>query len=353
MASRIADEREQRRGLILGLTLAEVLLLLLFLLLLVLSSQIRHWHALADAAQLRNQELDQGLEQLKPLQEALMVGGAIDITGVQKLVLRFQNLQRIEQELSDMKARNTDLAKQSELFRSAGVVSDDKMRSVASAVKRAFEIDPNDPPALLKRALDVLDRLGSSTRPDQVRPLSEMVTGRELDQKFATLEADRDKIRRERDNLMRVGNGLTYPSCWTTATGQTEYIFDVTLTDTGVLVRNASPARATDKSWSLVGQFARETVVNENAFIGATKKLFEWSKGQNCRFYTIVRDATGSTNKARYKHLQQMVQGNFYPFYPSPQRNNAGGLPKLDAGPAEPVALAPPRGSDSAIPVQR
>ena len=41
MASRTADEREQRRGLILGLTLAEVLLLLLFLLLLVLSSQIR------------------------------------------------------------------------------------------------------------------------------------------------------------------------------------------------------------------------------------------------------------------------------------------------------------------------
>jgi hypothetical protein len=40
------------------------------------------------------------------------------------------------------------------------------------------------------------------------------------------------------------GNGLTYPSCWTTATGQTEYIFDVTLADAGVLVRNATPARA-------------------------------------------------------------------------------------------------------------
>jgi hypothetical protein len=58
---------------------------------------------------------------------------------------------------------------------------------------------------------------------------------------------------------------------------------------------------------------------DEKIFISATKKLFEWSKGQNCRFYAIVRDATGN-NKARYKHLQEMVQGNFYPFYPSPQR---------------------------------
>jgi hypothetical protein len=64
MASRVADEREQRRGLILGLTLAEVLLLLLFLLLLVLGSQIRHWRDLADAAQLRYEQLGQSLEQL-------------------------------------------------------------------------------------------------------------------------------------------------------------------------------------------------------------------------------------------------------------------------------------------------
>ena len=135
------------------------------------------------------------------------------------------------------------------------------------------------------------------------------------------LEADLDQLRRERNNLMRgPGNGLTYPSCWTTAAGQTEYIFDVTLADTGLQVRNASPARANDKAWALVGPFARETMINENVFIGATKKLFEWSKSQNCRFYAIVRDATGPS-KARYKHLQEMVQGNFYPFYPSPQRS--------------------------------
>jgi hypothetical protein len=341
MTSRTADEREQRRGLILGLTLAEVLLLLLFLLLLVLGGQIRHWHDLADAAQLRYEELGQSLEQLKPLQEALMLGGAVDITGVQRLVLRFQNLQKAEQELSQLKIQSATLTQQSELFKSLGLASDDKLRTVAATVKRASEIDPNDPPALLKRAVDVLDRLGPSTQPEEVKPLSEMVSAAELGRKFATLEADRDQIRRERDNLMRgSGNGLTYPSCWTTAAGQTEYIFDVTFADSGLQVRHASPARANDKAWALVGPFARETMINESVFIGATKKLFEWSKGQNCRFYTIVRDATGPTNKARYKRLQQMVQGNFYPFYPSPQRSAAGAPPKLDTAPAG--AVPPP-----------
>jgi hypothetical protein len=320
MASRVADEREQRRGLILGLTLAEVLLLLLFLLLLVLGSQIRHWHDLADAAQLRYEQLGQSLEQLTPFQQALMRGGATDITTVQQLVLRFQNLQKAELELSDLKVENAALAKQSELFKSIGLASDDKVRMVASVVKRASEIDPNDPPALLKRALDVIDRLGASTQPDQVKPLSEMEAGPELEKKFAMLEADLDQVRRERNNLMHgPGNGLTYPSCWTNAAGQTEYIFDVTLADTGVQVLNASPARANDKAWTLVGPFARETIINENTFIGATKKLFEWSKSQNCRFYVMIRDATGPS-KNRYKHLQEMVQGNFYPLYLSPQR---------------------------------
>jgi Tfp pilus assembly protein PilV len=41
MSLRIADEREQRRGLVLGLTLAEVLLLLLFLLLLALAAKLQ------------------------------------------------------------------------------------------------------------------------------------------------------------------------------------------------------------------------------------------------------------------------------------------------------------------------
>jgi hypothetical protein len=312
MASRVAEEREQRRGLILGLTLAEIMLLLLFILLLVLGSEISTWRD-------RYEQLGETLVELKPLQEALMAGGVVDVDNVQELISRFRSLRNTEQEIAKLKAENAALSTQSELFNSMGLSSDDKRRAFATTVKRAAEVDPNDPPAVLKRALDVIDRLGVSTQPDQVEPLSEMVTGPESEKKLAALEADLDQARRERNNLMRgPGNGLTYPSCWTNAAGQTEYIFDVTLADAGVHVKDASPGRANDKAWTLVGSFARDTMVNEKVFIQATRKLFEWSKNQNCRFYAIVRDGTGPS-KARYKHLQEMVQGNFYPFYPSPQ----------------------------------
>lgn len=329
MATRAADEREQRRGLILGLTLAEVLLLLLFLLLLVLGSQIRTWRE-------RYEMLGQTLDDLKPMQAALASSGVSDVRNVQELVERFQKLQATEKEVSrlrsdnaELRSENADLSKQSELTKSLRLISKDRVPEVTDLLRRASEIDPNDPPAFLKRSLDVMDRLGRGTTPEQVKPLSEMASSKELEEKLGSLEADRDKIRRERDNLMRgPGNGLTYPSCWTTSTGQTEYIFDVTLGDTGVLVRNATPARANDPAWSLVGQFSREAMINENVFIGATKKLFESSVAQKCRYYAIIRDATGGS-KARYKHLQQLIQGNFYPLYLSPQRRASDRVPVL------------------------
>jgi len=320
MASRIADEREQRRGLILGLSLAEVLLLLLFLLLLLLGYKVQQSQERAKGAEQREAQLSATLAELKPLQQALVLGGAPDVNSVQQLIARFQNLQKLEQELAAVRAQNTELMKQSELFKSLGLTSDEKLSSVATTVRRAAEVDPNDPPAILKRAMDVLDRLGSATQPNQVKPLSQMVAGPEADKRIAELEADKDQLTRERNNLMRIGNGLTYPSCWTTAAGQTEYIFDVTLTDTGVRVKNATPSRVSDAAWRLVGAFPRDTEVNEGTFISSTKGLLEWSKRQSCRFYTIVRDATGPTNKERYKKLRQMVERNFYPFIAEPAK---------------------------------
>jgi hypothetical protein len=288
-----------------------VLLLLLFLLLLALASQLKHWQALATDAQ-------NGLEQLKPLQEALMVGGAIDITSVRQLVLRFQHMQDVEKEAAVLKEKNQAFLQQAELLKSVGLETPEKLRSMTETMRRASQIDPNDPPALLKRAVEVLDRIGSDTKPDQVKPLSQMLTDRESAQKLTAVETDRDKIKLDLLNLMRrSGNGLTYPSCWKTATGQTEYMFDITFNDGGISVKDATPARAHDNAWKMVGSFPRNTAINEQSFITATKGLAGWATEQNCKFYTINRDATGSSNKTRYKLLQRAIEQNFYPYYPA------------------------------------
>ncbi|WP_315758828.1 hypothetical protein [Bradyrhizobium sp. SZCCHNRI2007] len=131
-------EREQRRGLILGLTLAEILLLL------TLTAELKIWQDRANAAE----------EQLKPLQQVLYEGGAVDITGVQQLVERFKLLPDLEAEKTALKGEAAKRAEKSELFKSLGLDSAQTLHSFSTA--QASEIGPNDPPPVLKRAVDVL-----------------------------------------------------------------------------------------------------------------------------------------------------------------------------------------------------
>ena len=138
-----------------------------------------------------------------------------------------------------------------------------------------------------------MNRLGPATQPDQVRPLSQMGSEAEINQKVTNLEASNDKLRRERDNLMMSGKGLSFPSCWINSAGQTELLFDVTFMDAGVRVSDATPSRAQDSAWAMVSSFARGSAINERVFLSATSKLAAWSREQKCRFYTAITTRPG------------------------------------------------------------
>jgi hypothetical protein len=148
---------------------------------------------------------------------------------------------------------------------------------------------------------------------------------------------------------MRSGNGLTYPSCWKPDLADRPNIFDVTFKDNGIVVRNiAPPNRSQDPAWSLIADFPRDAEINERLFVAATAKLAAWSKDpkQNCRFYTINHDATGPTNKPRYKQLRSTIEQNFYPYFPPSQRGPS-------ARQNNPVrADAPQLNREAAVPVQ-
>lgn len=307
MGRRVADEREHRRGLVLGLTLAEVLLLLLFVLLLVLGRKVEFWKTIADD---KSAELTVALDTFKPIQDAM--AGSDGSKSISELVQRLARVQQLEKTVAQLKEENSALNSQMTVVKSLGSDTQKRLREIGSAFDRAAKVNPNDPPAALKRALDVLDKLGPNTSPDQVKSLSEMTADANLKDSYASLEADREKIRQQRDNLMRGGNGLTLPSCWTQPNGQTEYMFDVTTVDNGLNVRDATPSRASDPAWKYVEAFQRNTVISENVFFQNTAKLFAYSNQQKCRFYAILRDGTGAQSKERYKRLRKIVEGHFY-----------------------------------------
>src|SRR3982074_1340552 len=95
MAPRIVDERQHRRGLILGLTLAEVLLLLLFLLMLALAIPLKSRietgrHSEADLEALRAQ-----IEILKPIAESVAAGDTTRAAELSRQLKTWREIQAI------------------------------------------------------------------------------------------------------------------------------------------------------------------------------------------------------------------------------------------------------------------
>jgi hypothetical protein len=310
MSQRTADELEHRRGLTLGLTLAEVLLLLLFVVLLALSwrmmtLQREHQTVLFDNARLRHanadlastlrgmQAIGADLEKLKAADAA--IAAAIEVNPInpaEALVRSVAILKRLGAATQPDQVRPL----------SEMLTESQKLKALERAISLAIRINPDDPAEALTRAAEVLIGLGTDTTPDEVMPIGQI----------ASLASQLERVTSERNNLMHAGNGLTYPSCWRTAAGKTEYMFDVTIQDLGMIVRDATPSRASDPALQLVVGVTRNELIKENAFRTETNELFKRSKEQNCRFFSIIRDQTGPTSKVRYKELRSIVENHFY-----------------------------------------
>lgn len=127
MSQRVLDEREHRRGLVLGLTLAEVLVLLLFLLLLALGHRLNQLQRAADTALDTRDKLEVELAQIK-------LNLPKDPAQVHALLV----------EMPALKSRVAELEAQ--------------LRAVRPALDAAAKIDATDPATLLKRGIETLTK---------------------------------------------------------------------------------------------------------------------------------------------------------------------------------------------------
>jgi hypothetical protein len=347
MTTYVANESEHRRGLVLGLTLAEILLLLLFLLLLALGARVRGLDNELRYERARSAGLEATMADLAPLLAELKTKGEIEVSAIRELASRLSSIRALEQKISELQALNVDLNHKLSVVGDLGPRAFEKLRGIEDVLTLAARIDPADPPALLKRALSIIQRtglnntdvwqhsallestiakaalvdpqnppavlerslntfeqLGTAFNSEELNSIAKTISG---------LHEETDRYRRERDNLMRSGRGLVFPSCWTSESGDTEFIFDVSIRDGGVVVKDASPAyRKAHEAWKSVDEFARDTEIPETKFRNATTRLLKWSQGHDCRFVVTMRDQTEPTSKDRYKALRTLVEQNFY-----------------------------------------
>jgi endonuclease YncB( thermonuclease family)/flagellar motor protein MotB len=156
------NEREHRRGLVLGLTLAEVLLLLLFLLLLALAARLHQLEQTAAA-----------FEKVKPI-----ITDGIDKEGARDLVARINSVTTLEKRVRDLEAANSKLRPLTRALKDDA----SKIERMGAIIEWAARIEPDDPPAPLRRAVALLEALGPTTRSEDVSELAAM--RRELEKKL-------------------------------------------------------------------------------------------------------------------------------------------------------------------------
>ena len=287
---KLSDRREYRRGVILGLTLAEILVLLVFLLLLACGAILsRRDKELAEL----HIDVDRYRSMLQPVIARARLGG-LDVQDSDQLVallVRGKEADLLKTELDSARSAldraNAEAArKEDELGRLRAIVSGMSANQRETLSKAA---DDETLAALLTRA-----GAGAGKPSEHVRVLlakDENLTGQNAQM--------RAELARLKGNG---GSGLPY--CWTTLEGRPVYMLRVELQDDGVLLHDVEPRpRPEDPAWPVLDAVSRNTLMPVNRFLAETSALQAMAASGKCRYALLAIDATARTNKPGYKML--------------------------------------------------
>ena len=323
MASK-GNAKHYRRGLVLGLTLAEVFLLLLFLLLLVFSYLLNiekiKWEPVKEVlieanlpadttaemqtsvATLRDQ-----VESYESVVEALPDADSM-ITAINEFVELKERLRDQGVEVDDPDVLRTRLQAMSDadllakeyenvcgdLERLKDQLSNDFEAPTAQA---ALETCPSD------KRLDV-----SSLEPESMEEAKQIIE---------RLQRTNSRLNKSLTDLSG-GRGLVYPPCWASPSNPDRpiYSYNVSIKDEGLVVELGDDRTGQDLSVFKNG--ARDPdydrTLSRREYLSQTRGLFNWSVDNQCRFFVRVIDDTSADNKSGYKDYLATVETHFYKY---------------------------------------
>jgi hypothetical protein len=328
------DERSYRRGLILGLTMAEVMILVLFALLLIWMIGLRdHKH--------ETTELGTTLERLK-VENAQLQSKAAELLEMKKaLASQSGSPPNIDDLFRELTLSKEETARLQEQLRSRDLVAETlgalgyPIRDQQSATESIKNIK-----AKLEIANSVLraakGQSKSAAAEDQiVAKLGSLAQiERELSSKGKDIGAAAsecsDALTRETDcntrlntvsgrlanaeqQLATSSRGTEKPACWADQTGKPEYIFDIALESQSIVIRdNALPNRRSEEASLPLEKITFGSELKPEAFRNQTRALFDWSEREKCRFFVRVFDLTAAFEKDIYKRQLRTVGEHFY-----------------------------------------
>lgn len=264
-----------RRGVLLGLTMAELIVLIVFLLLLAFAVMLDK-EKKANATQHIFSHNREEIERI------------IKVFSSQPPDLK-EDVVRVVEKLPSV----ISLIKEKDLRNKDEAVEDTIVRALEK-----IEIEKN------------LDKAGEDMPAEEKLLIAE--------EKIKELEADAKNLTDQKKNLITQieskGRGVDMPPCWPDSKGRaTEYLFNVDLTNAGITLFDAAPThRVAEKARLPLGLIKYGQSRSISQFYAETKAVSDWSRQKGCRFYVFVRDKTGASEKALFKQLLIAVEGPFY-----------------------------------------
>lgn len=277
--SRIGEQNTAyRRGLVLGLTMAEVGILVIFVLLLLLALAAFDRRQYADAVPVPQERFDRltaSEQALQSINDA--IGGAAADTP--------EEIQELVRAVSESAGSPQGQA---------------SLRAVRSALEE------------MKRT------------EEEIRRVAERVEGSGGDGSIADTVAKQSRdlaikegqLRYAEQRLHALGQGgAGARPCWVESGGNVVFLYDVVLTSRGIRMRLrenvAGSPRLADLALPPVDAGVTLTV---DEFRTRTRGLYDYGRRpeNQCRFHVYVWDGTAAADKERYKDLLRTVEGHFY-----------------------------------------
>lgn len=279
--SRIGEQHTAyRRGLVLGLTMAEVGILVIFVLLLLLALAAFDRQRYAETAAVppeRLEQLEAAEAGLEAIRQAVGVRQADTPAEIQELVRAVQESAESPQGQASLRAVRSALEEirrtEQEIRRVAEKIDDGEARSGAMAATVAQQ-------------------------------------SRELAIKEGQLQYAEQRLR-----ALGQGGGAGARPCWADPDGSVVFLYDVILTSAGIRMKLRDDVRHSPRLADLaVPAIDPSVVLGADEFRSKTRALYEYGRRaeNQCVFHVYVWDGTQPAEKERYKDLLRTVEGHFY-----------------------------------------
>jgi hypothetical protein len=278
-AGRVGEQHEAyRRGLVLGLTMAEVGILIIFVLLLLIAF-----------AELEREKVA----------TALRGKLSIDSARLAKLESAQTTLDNIAAGLGiPPKTQDEDFQKLIKVVQAAA--GPGPAKTALEAAREQIE--------RLKNAADSLEKIAQHAQGKGPEAIAD-----QLERQAEKIANQEGQLKYFENKLAETGNGKDERPCWVRPDGTIEYLYEVVLVSSGIQMREyENPERAVERARLPMPIVDPQAVLAPDEFLRVTRPLYNESLAENCRFFVVIYDGTEPYEKGVYKSLLRTVESHFY-----------------------------------------